>query len=117
LSRNRVLVEIDPATQLPIRIFRVNAEAWRMSADRVREWPKRDAVEAIRRQVFERDKYECRHCGALVTWKNGEMNEIKPKGDGGEVSLANCELLCYGCHQGGKAAVHGDRRWGGRATL
>lgn len=82
-----------------------------LPSERIREWPKTEAITAIRRQVFARDEGECRHCGKIVTWDNAEMNEIHFKGRGGEVSVENCELLCYSCHQGRPDSVHGDRRW------
>lgn len=109
-----MMVEVDPSTELPIRIFKLPNMAFALPPERVREWPKRDAIEAIRRQVFAREKFRCRHCDKRLTWDIGEMNEIVPKGKGGEVSLDNCELLCHGCHQGRPDSVHGDRRWNGR---
>ena len=98
----------------PIRIFR--DKSWRdFPEDFVRIMDKRSAVGCIREQVYERSRGEagpeCERCGRTITWKTMEMNEIIPKGSGGEVSLSNCEALCHACHQGGPNSAHGNRRW------
>lgn len=80
---------------------------------------KAEAVADIREQVFERTKnpvngqFECEKCGRTITWESGEMNEKIPKGSRrrGEVSLENCEALCWDCHQGSPDSAHGNRRW------
>lgn len=81
---------------------------------------KAHAVGAIRAQVFDRatgdslageELSECEICGRIIRWDTFEMNERIPKGSGGEVSLENCEALCYACHQGRPDSAHGDRRW------
>lgn len=76
---------------------------------------KAEAVGHIRRQVFERDDYQCVHCGSFVVWEqnrvnSGEMDEKQARGDcqkradgrysSGEVSVANCQTLCRRCHTG-----------------
>jgi 5-methylcytosine-specific restriction endonuclease McrA len=114
MSRNRVILQIDPKTELPIRIFRIPNESFKFPPEVIREWPKRDAVESIRRQVFARAGYECEGCGTRLTWNMGHLHEQQPKGNGGEVSLTNCRLLCFDCHEGRGDSEHGDRRWGGR---
>ena len=79
--------------------------------------PKAEAVGSIRRQVFERARnpltglVECENCGRIITWEFGEMHERVPKGNGGEVSLGNCEALCRECHTGSQDSAHGNRRW------
>jgi 5-methylcytosine-specific restriction endonuclease McrA len=100
----------------PVRIFR--DRQWRdFPSGQVVEMTKAEAVKSIREQVFERSRnpltglYECEKCGRIITWDTGEMNERIPKGSGGEVSIANCEALCHGCHQVGPDSAHGDRRW------
>ena len=57
-----------------------------------------EAIEQIRRQVFERDAFICIHCGKVVTWEIGEMHERIWKGRGGEVSVENCETRCHACN-------------------
>lgn len=71
--------------------------------------PRSEAVSEIRRQVFERDDYTCVHCGELVTWKTGHMDEFVSRGKGGEVSVDNCQTLCANCHIGPQGK-HGNRR-------
>lgn len=109
-----VRVELGP-TGLPIRIFRT--KEWLDPAYPEVEMTKAAAVGGIRKQVFRRcwnplsGNFECEKCGRTITWTSGEMNEIVPKGSGGEVSLDNCEALCRSCHQTGPDAAHKDRRW------
>lgn len=71
--------------------------------------PRHEAVEEIRRQVFDNDDYQCRHCGELVTWKTGHLDEIIPRGKGGEVSVRNGQTLCAKCHIVGPDSKHGNR--------
>lgn len=67
-----------------------------------------DAVYDIRRAVFERDDYTCRHCGEYVG-KNGHLDEVIPRGLGGSVSVANGQVLCAKCHILGPESKHGGR--------
>jgi 5-methylcytosine-specific restriction endonuclease McrA len=97
------------------KILRTNAEAWRLPAGSIGQMAKSEAVKAIRVQVVARSNNECEHCGKRITWGNGEMNEVIPRGRGGHVSMDNCEYLCHACHQSRPDSVHGDRRFGGRA--
>lgn len=97
------LVELDPATRRPIRIFRnkrtaTASEAWARGDVR---WI--DAATAkldIRIQVFERAGRECERCGKPLTWDSLHMHERIHRGKGGEVSTENGEALCYECHIG-----------------
>ena len=72
--------------------------------------PRSEAVGDIRRAVFNRDEYQCRHCGALVTWNTGHLDEIVPRGKGGEVSVENGQTLCAKCHIVGPESKHGKTR-------
>jgi 5-methylcytosine-specific restriction endonuclease McrA len=115
MSRGRCFVELVDGN--PIRVFRNGAMARVSNAyneDRVREWPRIDAVRAIRTEVFKRANNQCERCGSRLTWNNGEMDEKIPRGQGGEISIENCWLLCHGCHQGHPNSKHGNRIWGGR---
>ena len=105
--RHRVFVELDPATGKPTRI--IKRVDYKMDGPAPIEWPRTDAVRSIRQQVYERDK-ECQRCGKPLTWKTGHMDEKISKGDGGEVSLANCWMLCFDCHEGTPTSEHGARR-------
>jgi 5-methylcytosine-specific restriction endonuclease McrA len=111
VAKSMVFVEFD-GTNI-IRIIRKHTEVYSLPPERVQQVAKSVAVGEIRRQVVARAGGQCEHCGKRLTPGVGEMNEKIPKGRGGEVSLDNCEFLCYPCHQG-KNGVHGDRFWGGR---
>lgn len=103
-----VWVEI-AANGEPCRIFRTKKAA--VAAGVVFfDWPKRWAVEAIRKQVIARASSACDRCGTIVSDNVGEMHETLPRGKGGEVSLDNCEWLCHDCHQGKTDSAHGNRR-------
>ena len=100
----------------PVRIFR-DKQWLDFPTEQVVEMTKAEAVGSIREQVFERARnpltglFECENCGRIITWKNGEMNEILPKGRGGEVAMYNCEAICPPCHQVGSDSRHGMRSW------
>ena len=68
------------------------------------------AVKDIRRQVWERAKHTCEHCGDTVPWGVFELHEFIWRGRGGEVSVANGRCLCRRCHQNDPVAGHGERR-------
>jgi hypothetical protein len=76
--------------------------------------PKRDAVGAIRSQIWKRCDGRCEWCGKPVTetgplWRRMHCHEKLPKGSGGEVSIENCVGICQSCHFDNPAA-HGNRR-------
>ena len=81
-----------------------------LDPSRVRELPKKEAVETLRRQVFQRAEGLCQRCGHPVTWQTMHMDERKARGEGGEQSMENCWALCYDCHIGREDAEHGNRR-------
>lgn len=110
-----VTVEIDPYSQLAIRIFRNKKDSYAAYPDNVKEMTKAEAVGQIRQQVIDRATKGrticCEFCDAILTKDTGHMHEVKPKGDGGEVSLFNSRFICPECHL---KEEHGDRKWGGR---
>lgn len=96
-----------------IRIFRTHKAAvlnpaW--ETGHVLETPRADAVESIRRQVFERAGYKCETCGDRVTWDSGHLHEKHHRGKGGEVSVENGQCLCYNCHLNDPIVGHGKRK-------
>lgn len=117
-------VELGP-TGLAIRIFRSKKAAalYSIMPSRglgpepiIRQMERSVAVGQIRRQVFERDQFECVHCGQLVVWErgswnSGEMDERDSKGHGGEVSVENGQLLCHTCHQGPHGKHQRQPQW------
>ena len=59
-------------------------------------------MEALRRQVFERDGSACTSCGDPVIWEtgctqSGHMHHVKAKRMGLD-TLDNVRLLCGFCH-------------------
>jgi hypothetical protein len=68
------------------------------------------AVSDIRRQIWERDKKKCVHCGNTVPYGVFEMHERVWRGRGGEVSVENGVTLCSADHQNDKVAGHGTRQ-------
>lgn len=109
-ERNHVWVERNPESGLPIRIIKPR-EAYNARDIEIAFVDKTWAIGEIRRQVFERDNYECRRCGKRLNLQNGHMDHIISKGEGGETSVANGWLLCFDCHEGNKAtSEHGNRR-------
>lgn len=108
--RGRVYVETENGEI--IRIFRnpgsaMNSPAW--DEKRVKEYPRKDAVSSIRKQVFDRSKNKCEYCGNFITWKF-HLHEKTARGKGGEISLENCVAICAACHILRKDSAHGDRR-------
>ena len=105
--RGRVMVEFDILGLNILRIFRSDgaasvAQAQNDAGSRrnVFEYPRKDAVEKLRRQIFERSQGKCESCSKAITWQTMEMHERVPRGKGGEQSMENCEASCYSCHQG-----------------
>jgi hypothetical protein len=118
-SRGRCFVELDDSNNI-IRIFKNQGLACASEAydrGKVFEYPRKEAVESIRKQVMGRAKNLCERCGNRLTWRTGEMDERISRGSGGEQSLVNCWWLCPGCHRLDESAEHGDRRWGGQKDL
>lgn len=111
---NLVQAQVDEQGKV-VRIFRTTREAvlYRVKfPEFVKTMPKELAVGDLRRQVFDRARWACEWCGCVLTWSTGEMNEKIPRGNGGEQSLENCNLLCADCHRAPKASsMHGNRRW------
>lgn len=109
-ERNHVWVETNPKSGLPIRIIKAR-EAYNARDFTIAFVDKSWAIGEIRRQVFERDGYECRRCSKRLTLQSGHMDEKISRGEGGEISLENCWLLCADCHIGDKStSEHGNRR-------
>ncbi len=105
-----VWVEIGDVTGLPIRIFKnQKTAALRGSWDLVAYVLRSSAVSEIRRQIWERAKKRCEHCGAALSYGTMEMHEELWRGRGGEISLANGRCLCNNCHSHDKVAGHGKR--------
>lgn len=92
----------------PVRIFRSSKASIGFDGD-VREYPRKDATEAIRRQVFEKSGGNCRDCGKIITWRF-HMDEEIQRSDGGEISIWNSVALCADCHILRDDSKHGKTR-------
>ncbi len=95
-----------------IRIFKnlKAAAATSIYPNRIGSFLRSIAVSDIRRQIWERDKKRCTHCGAVVSWLVMQMHERLWRGKGGEVSVDNGTTLCADCHQNSETAGHGKRQ-------
>lgn len=91
-----------------VRIFHKMYVA-QLSGKEIREYPRRDAVIAIREQVYTASKGQCRDCGKLIT-NRFHMHEEVPRSKGGEVSIWNSIALCAACHILRDDSAHGNRR-------
>jgi 5-methylcytosine-specific restriction endonuclease McrA len=74
--------------------------------------PKRDAVSEIWETLWVRAAGKCEYCSRPITrtgWAKGEMHEEVPRGNGGEISLANSKMICRSCHRNDPRG-HADRK-------
>lgn len=111
-KRGRCYVEL--VNGLPVRVFRNRPDAVLSPANaegRLGEWPRIDAVRVIRDAVYKRANGQCERCGKRLTWRQMHMDEKVSRGDGGEVAIDNCWVLCADCHILRPESEHGDRRW------
>lgn len=106
---NRVLCEVDPATKKIIRILRRGGAGLFLKPEQALELPKIEAMERIRKRVYEIAKGDCNGCGKALSYPSGfHMHEVKPRGKGGEISTYNSIALCADCHIG-KSGAHANR--------
>lgn len=66
----------------------------------------------LRRQVFERDAYRCKHCG---DWHDLCADHIVPESKGGPTTLANLQCLCRPCNSRKGVGGQPDAAGGGGA--
>ena len=59
---------------------------------------KGEALVALRRRVFLRDKWTCQECGAICGWASGHLAHIQSRGAGGSDVLSNVLTKCADCH-------------------
>lgn len=110
--KRRSWVEFDNAG-MPIRIFHDKKSARETQTLQpeltIAEVPHAGAIESIRRQVFERDEWQCVDCGEELTWESAQLDEVLARGSctkdakgdyhSGEQSVANGQTLCNRCHR------------------
>ena len=115
MSRNVVWVERIEGRI--VRVFRsTHGEDWSraMAAGTLQTCPKKDAVGAIRSQIWKRCAGRCEWCGSPVTesgslMRRMHMHELIPRGKGGIIGLTESVGICYNCHFNDPAA-HGGRK-------
>ncbi len=54
----------------------------------------------LRFEVFKRDGFRCRYCGAPATSARLEADHVVPKSDGGPDEAANLVTACFDCNRG-----------------
>ena len=95
-KRGRVFVELG-ADGRATRIIKILS--YSPHDPEVHEMSRKQAVEDIRRQVFERAGGTCERCAAQrITWDSMHLHEQVHRGKGGEVSVENSVALCARCH-------------------
>jgi 5-methylcytosine-specific restriction endonuclease McrA len=67
-------------------------------------------VAEIRQQVYTRQGGRCISCDKYVTDAQAHLHERIHRGQGGEISLKNSEILCYDCHLNRETYGHGKRK-------
>lgn len=67
----------------------------RSTPDPVTYYTKRPIPNRIRKTVFERDAYRCRHCGGC---QDLTVDHITPEVAGGTLDLDNLQTLCRPCN-------------------
>lgn len=101
-----VYVQLDEFTGLCVRVFKNRKIAFE-NIESPKCIERALAVSQIRRQVFSRQEGVCLRCPNIILWTSGHLHELITRGQGGEISLDNCEMLCADCHLNG---AHGDRK-------
>jgi 5-methylcytosine-specific restriction endonuclease McrA len=86
----------------PREVFKSHSAALRANPDGacIVEMDRMRAVVAIRSRVYARAKGHCEKCNEVLTPETAHMDEKVSRGEGGNISLDNCWLLCSNCHVG-----------------
>ncbi len=63
-------------------------------------WKAHPGYKKLRDEVFRRDGYRCRYCGAGGQGVRLEMDHVIPRWKGGKNDRANLVCACRGCNQG-----------------
>jgi len=82
--------------------------------------PKRNVVFS-RKNIFERDNYQCQYCGikppnkrAAIKWMQEKaltFDHIIPRSRGGKTTWDNIVTACYACNSKKKASLPGEKSW------
>jgi 5-methylcytosine-specific restriction endonuclease McrA len=54
---------------------------------------------AVRKYVYQRDKYQCQSCGQTDLETNLTIDHIIPLARGGQNDISNLQTLCCKCNQ------------------
>lgn len=54
----------------------------------------------LRFQIFKRDRFTCRYCGARGESVVLEVDHVRSRFDGGDDSPSNLVTACFGCNRG-----------------
>ena len=94
----------------PREIFSSHSATLRANPDGgcIVEMDRMRAVVHIRSRVYARAKGRCEKCSETLTPMTAHMDEKVSRGEGGNISLDNCWLLCSDCHIG-KNGEHSNR--------
>lgn len=99
------IVWAEYVNDLPVRIFKVHKKAIQaqLAGRDVRETDFAQAMGSIRKQVYIRDHGECQDCGKKLplngsVFQRAHFAHIKGRGQGGEDSVENGQILCHDCH-------------------
>ena len=70
-------------------------DSWEKQKRQTPKYTKKKITHELKKQVFERDEYRCKHCG---THLDLSADHIKPESWGGETTLENLQTLCRSCN-------------------
>lgn len=107
--KDQVWVECVGSDIRPVRIFK-NFKAIPLEEMAVYLMDRKDAVGAIRHQIFVRQGGHCAKCNEIVTEQQMHLHEKIFRSKGGEISLDNSIGLCASCHEFGPDAEHRNRK-------
>lgn len=71
--------------------------------------PRIPIPEAVRRYVFDRDRWQCKGCGQKGNEATLEIDHIVPLALGGSNDISNLQVLCRSCNR--QKGGRGDRRF------
>ncbi|MBV6624705.1 MAG: HNH endonuclease [Rivularia sp. (in: Bacteria)] len=54
---------------------------------------------AVKKYVFERDKYQCQSCGKQKEEASLTIDHIIPLARGGSNDISNLQILCFTCNR------------------
>lgn len=66
---------------------------------KVSQKPRNPIPRSLRHEVFKRDKYKCKECGATKEETSLEIDHILPVSRGGTDELDNLQTLCKECNR------------------